>query len=143
MALPDDWLTTYGTAAATFVAGAVSSGLVLLKTHLRVRSDLRTDHAETRRSAAEDRVDQTYSAAIQRLEGEVKRLSDLVGTLFTRLDEERYARQKAEDATAASKHDLDAAKKEVEAAKQREKMLTERVAALEEQIAVLQNGLRG
>ena len=77
-------------ALLTVIAAAV------WKIWLRLKHDSRTDKAESRDHASEDKVAGAYDAILKQLRDEVARLAGTVTLLSAELDVERSARREAQ-----------------------------------------------
>lgn len=116
----EDVLAEHAGRLAALVAGIGAIALAWVKVMLRIKRDLRIDHAEVRELRGEDDIFDGLREEIGRLRKDVEELSRM-------FRQERSARLEAEEMAAAANRRAD----ECEQTSQR---LEERVAVLEQQI---------
>lgn len=77
-----------------FVSGGA---LVWWRSYLRIRADLRGDHAAEREKRVTDQIHETYAGVIKDLRDEIDRLTEIIQRVSTEFSQERSARREAEE----------------------------------------------
>ncbi len=108
---------------AAALAGLSGGGLVLWRSYLRMRADLRDDKTSDRTHSGIDLVDSTYREVIKGLRERVDAMDKAMDEMYTDFRQERAARLEAEERAIM--------------AERRAELLKDRVIALEARLGIV------
>lgn len=123
---------------AAWLTGLAVAALGAWKAFFHIRKDSRDDHADARHQRSEDTVDHTYTELVNRLLGEVARLSSVVAAVVAETETERSARREAEEHAASANRRAATAEDRATEAESRATIAEAMARSLAERISVLE-----